>query len=84
MPRDRDGEMREATLLHVRTPVPPGQLGALPEVALRIVAGAGPELDDAEGQKRDCAHVVRGRDLARPFPPRNGSSSGRTSLTAVP
>ncbi len=61
---DRHGEMAEAAHLHVRPPVPPGELQAFPEVALGIVAGAGPELDGAEGHESHGSHVVRGRDLA--------------------
>ena len=56
--------MAEAAHLHVRPPVPPGELQAFLEVTLGIVAGAGPELDGAEGHERHGSHVVRGRDLA--------------------
>ena len=61
------GEMAEAAHLHVRPPVPPGELQAFLEVPLGIVAGAGPELDDAEGHERHGSHVVRSRDLAHGF-----------------
>ena len=49
----------------------------LPQVALGVVAGAGPQLDDAESHQRDGAHVVA---QPRPRPPTRastGSSSGR-------
>ena len=64
MPRDRNGKMGEATLLHVRPPDPAGQLDGLSQMALRVVARAGPCFDDAEGQQRDGANVVLGTDLA--------------------
>ena len=64
MPSGRRGEMAEAAHLHVGPPVPPGKLQGLLEVPLGIVAGTGPQLDDAEVHERDGPHVVRGRDLA--------------------
>ena len=64
MPGDRDREMGEATLLHVRPPDPAGQVGGLSQVALCVVAGACPRFDDAESHQRDGAHIVLGADLA--------------------